>query len=101
MVRLSDWTPSPNDPTPLNIIENCLADCSQKGSVEGRFHDNRHSFITDLAESGAPDDAIRDLAAHVSKDMLKHDSHIRMQPKRRAVGALESNHKCTGQEFKN
>jgi site-specific recombinase XerD len=58
-----------------------------KAGVKGRWHDNRHTLITDLAESGAPDETIRDIAGHVSKQMLKHYSHIRMEAKR---GALES-----------
>jgi hypothetical protein len=42
-----------------------------------------------LAESGeAADETIRDIAGHVSKQMLKHYSHIRMEAKRRAVEAL-------------
>jgi len=45
--------------------------------------------ITDLAESGeASDETIRDIAGHVSKQMLKHYSHIRMEAKRRAVDSL-------------
>jgi hypothetical protein len=30
--------------------------------VTGRWHDNRHTLITDLAESGAADETIRDIA---------------------------------------
>ena len=57
--------------------------------MQGRFHDTRHTFVTDLAESpDASDEVIRDMAGHVSKDMLKHYSHIRMQAKRRAVESL-------------
>jgi integrase len=57
--------------------------------VTGRWHDNRHTFITDLAESGeASDETIRDLAGHVSKQMLRDYSHIRMKAKRQAVDAL-------------
>ena len=42
-----------------------------------------------LAESGeASDETIRDMAGHVSKQMLKHYSHIRTQAKRRAVDSL-------------
>ena len=38
-------------------------------------HDNRHTFITNLAESGqAADETIEQLAGHVSKRMLKHYS---------------------------
>jgi integrase len=57
--------------------------------IKGRWHDNRHTFITDLAESGeASDETIRDMAGHVSKSMLKHYSHIRTAAKRRAVDSL-------------
>jgi len=56
--------------------------------VKGRWHDNRHTLITDLAESGAGDETIRDIAGHVSKQMLKHYSHIRMEAKRRALESI-------------
>jgi integrase len=60
-----------------------------KAGVKGRWHDNRHTFVTGLAESGeASDQTIMDIAGHVSKRMLKHYSHIRMEAKRRAVAAL-------------
>jgi predicted Zn-ribbon and HTH transcriptional regulator len=45
-------------------------------------------MITDLAEQGAPDEVIRDVAGHVSKQMLKHYSHVRMQAKRKAMELL-------------
>ena len=46
--------------------------------MQGRWHDNRHTFITELAESGeASDETIRDIAGHVSKQMLKHYSSHR------------------------
>ncbi len=56
--------------------------------VKGRWHDNRHTLITDLAESGAGDQTIMDIAGHVSKQMLKHYSHIRMEAKRRALESI-------------
>jgi integrase len=81
--------PRPNDPTkPQSSIKTAWRNARKKANVEGRFHDNRHTFVTDLVESGAGDEVIRDMAGHVSKDMLKHYSHIRMQAKRRAVEAL-------------
>jgi integrase len=54
-----------------------------------RFHDLRHHCITRLAESGAPDHVIMSIAGHVSKEMLEHYSHIRMEAKRTAVAALD------------
>lgn len=52
------------------------------------WHDNRHTLITDLAESGASDQTIMDIAGHVSKQMLKHYSHIRMEAKRTALESI-------------
>ena len=45
-------------------------------------------MITDLAESGAGDQTIMDIAGHVSKSMLKHYSHIRMEAKREALESI-------------
>ncbi len=58
------------------------------GKVKGRWHDHRHTMITDLAESGAGDQTIMDIAGHVSKNMLKHYSHIRMEAKREALESI-------------
>jgi len=59
-----------------------------KAKVTGRWHDNRHTLITDLAESGAGDETIRDIAGHVSKQILKHYSHFRMEAKRTALEVI-------------
>jgi integrase len=82
--------PQPTDPTrPTTSFKTVWAGVKKDAAVTGRWHDNRHTFITDLAESGeASDETIRDIAGHVSKQMLKHYSHIRMEAKRRAVNAL-------------
>ena len=60
----------------------------KNAGVSGRWHDNRHTLITDLAEGGAGEETIRDIAGHVSKRMLKHYSHIRMEAKRKALEAI-------------
>ncbi len=82
--------PQPTDPTrPVTTLKTVWQKVKADAGVTGRFHDNRHTFITDLAESGAAgDETIRDIAGHVSPRMLKHYSHIRMDAKRKAVGAL-------------
>jgi integrase len=82
--------PQPTDPTrPMVTLKTSWAKVKADACVTGRWHDNRHTFITDLAESGeAGDETIRDMAGHVSKQMLKHYSHIRMEAKRRAVESL-------------
>lgn len=50
--------------------------------MTGRWHDNRHTLITDLAESEDADETIRDIAGHVSKQMLKQIDipHTRIRP---------------------
>jgi integrase len=80
----------PLDPTkPMVTLKTSWNNVRTEAKVKGRWHDNRHTFITDLAESGeAGDETIRDMAGHVSKRMLKHYSHIGMEAKRRAVESL-------------
>jgi integrase len=81
--------PWPKDPTrPMVSLKTSWRNARKKAKVEGRWHDNRHTLITDLAESGAGDETIRDIAGHVSKQMLKHYSHIRMDAKRRALESI-------------
>ncbi|HWC01099.1 MAG TPA: site-specific integrase, partial [Bryobacteraceae bacterium] len=82
--------PQPTDPTkPCTSFKTVWRKIKAEAGVAGRWHDNRHTFITGLAESGeASDQTIMDIAGHVSKRMLRHYSHIRMEAKRRAVAAL-------------
>jgi hypothetical protein len=44
-----------------------------------------HCAPTELAESGAGDQTIMDIAGHVSSKMLARYSHIRMEAKRDAL----------------
>jgi len=55
-----------------------------------RFHDLRHHAITRLAEAGVPDQTLMSIAGHVSREMLSHYSHIRVQARRDAVAALDA-----------
>ncbi len=55
-----------------------------------RFHDLRHTAITELAEAGAPDATLMAIAGHMSRRMLEHYSHVRMKAKREAVEKLSS-----------
>jgi integrase len=81
----------PLDPTkPMVTLKTSWNNVKAKAKVTGRWHDNRHTLITDLAESGAGDETIRDIAGHVSKQMLKHYSHIRMEAKRTAIESIVS-----------
>ena len=53
-----------------------------------RFHDLRHQAITELAERGASDATVMALAGHMSRAMMEHYSHVRMEAKRAAVAGL-------------
>src|ERR1700739_4654956 len=78
--------PRPSDPTrPITTFKTAWKNVRKNAKVTGRWHDNRHTLITDLAESGAGDQTIMDIAGHVSKRMLRHYSHIRMEAKRTAL----------------
>jgi integrase len=61
----------------------------EKAGVTGRWHDNRHTLITELAETGAGDETIMAIAGHVSRQMLSRYSHIRTLAKRRALDEVE------------
>ncbi|PYT22335.1 MAG: hypothetical protein DMG57_35665, partial [Acidobacteria bacterium] len=81
--------PRPNDPTrPVTTLKTAWRNVRKKAKVSGRWHDNRHTLVTELAESGASDQTIMDIAGHVSKHMLKHYSHIRMEAKRAALESI-------------
>jgi len=70
------------------LVQDCLEDHPQERKVKGRWHDNRHTLITELAESGAGDETIMEIAGHVDRQMLRHYSHIRMKAKREAVESV-------------
>jgi integrase len=53
-----------------------------------RFHDLRHQAITELAEAGASDATLQALAGHLSRRMMEHYSHVRMEAKKAAVAHL-------------
>jgi len=41
-----------------------------------------------LLEAGAPEAAVLSIAGHVSRKMMEHYSHIRMEAKRKAIDGL-------------
>ncbi len=52
--------PWPSDPTrPMVTLNTSWNNVRVRAGVKGRWHDNRHTLITDLAESGAADETIR------------------------------------------
>src|SRR5215467_4268456 len=66
--------------------------------VVGRWHDNRHTLVTELAESGACDEVIMSIAGHVSRAMLSRYSHVRIEAKRRALDEIAARQKAADEK---
>jgi hypothetical protein len=43
----------------------------KNAKVTGRWHSNRHALITELAETGAGDETIMEIAGYVDRQMLR------------------------------
>ena len=63
-------------------------------------HDNRHTLVTELAESGAGDEVIMSIAGHVSRAMLSRYSHVRMEAKRRALDDIAARQNAADEKRK-
>jgi integrase len=73
---------------PMTTLRTVWTNIKEKAGIKGRWHDTRHTLVTELAESGAGDQTIMDIAGHVSRQMLARYSHIRMDAKRKALEAI-------------
>lgn len=71
-------------------MEASLDDGQETGWCECRIHDLRHHFISALAQTQTPDAPIQAISGHLSRKMLEHYSHVRLEAKRRAVEALDA-----------
>jgi integrase len=81
--------PQPTDPThPVSTLKTAWKKVRENAKVTGRWHDNRHTVVTELAESGAGEEVIMGIAGHVSRAMLSRYSHIGMEAKRRALDEI-------------
>ena len=78
------------DPSrPIASFRTAWRNATKTAGLPGlRFHDLRHTAITKLAESMTSEQTIMAIAGHVSRRMLEHYSHIRMDAKRTAVEAI-------------
>lgn len=81
------------DPTkPMRSWRSAWRTLTKAAGLKGlRFHDLRHQAITELCELGLSDQTIMGIAGHVSREMLNHYSHIRMNAKREALELLDGN----------
>jgi integrase len=78
------------DPTkPITSWRSAWRAALKRAGLQIRFHDLRHTCITKLAESReASENTLMAIAGHVSRKMIEHYSHIRMEAKRAALDAI-------------
>ncbi len=83
--------PRPHDPgRSITSFKTVWTSIRNACGITGRWHDVRHTFVTDLLENpDVSDQTVMDMAGHVSQQMLKHYNHTRTEAKRRAVAGLE------------
>jgi integrase len=75
---------------PISEWKSAWTAAREAASLNYRWHDLRHTFITRLAENpSVSEQTITALAGHVSKRMLERYSHVRTQAKRDAIASLD------------
>ena len=88
------------DVAPSTTLRTAWIKVREKAGVKGRRHDNRHTLVTELAESGAGDEVIMSIAGHVSRAMLSRYSHVRMEAKRRALDQIAARQSAADEKRK-
>lgn len=73
---------------PITSWRSAWRSALKRAGLQIRFHDLRHTCITKLAESPASEQTLMAIAGHLSRKMIEHYSHIRMEAKRAALDAI-------------
>ena len=64
---------------------------TEKAGLRGlRFHDLRHTFITQMVERGVPLGLIQAMVGHICARMLRHYTHISSCAARKAIELLDA-----------
>jgi integrase len=75
---------------PLGSWKKAWGSAKKQAGVECRIHDLSHHFISALAQTQTADATIQAISGHLSRKMLEHYSHVRLDAKRRAVESLDA-----------
>jgi integrase len=84
-----------NPSRPITSWRSAWRAALKRAGLQVRFHDLRHTCITKLAESRASEHTVMAIAGHVSRKMLEHYSHIRIEAKRAALDAIAKPNSAT------
>jgi hypothetical protein len=68
--------------------------------VKRRWHDNRPTLVTEVAESGAGDEVIMSIAGTSRVAMLSRYSHVRMEAKRHALDEIAARQRTADEKHK-
>jgi integrase len=66
----------------------------RRAGVEARFHDLRHTVVTEQLEAGVPADVVKDTFGHVGDQILRNYTHIRMKAKQEALKRVQERRKA-------
>jgi integrase len=96
--RVVDYNVTSFDPTRhVKSWRTAWRTLTKKAGLPGfRFHDLRHTAITQLAENSTSDRTIMAIAGHLSQRMLERYSHVRMEAKRTAMETLAVSTRTAG-----
>jgi integrase len=82
--------PYATDPTkPIGSWKVAWTAARVAAKVDCRWHDMRHTFVSQMGESRASDATIMSLAGHLSRKMMERYSHTRVEAKRAAIAVLD------------
>jgi len=79
------------DPTkPMGSWNRSWTTCRRNAGVSCRWHDGRHTFISDMGENHVSEPTLMGMTGHLSRKVLERYSHTRMDLKRKAVSTLDA-----------
>ena len=84
------WHP-PDPMRPARSWDNAWRSLRKAANLPGlRFHDLRHTVITELGEMGVPDHVMESITGHLSRRRLEHYSHVLLDAKRKVLEEMDA-----------